>query len=152
MIYYIPLVLSMNSVIYSSSVKSRIDSVIKKYDNKIVSAAQIISDKSTKYSADEALIEIFLRKVASLVRIVNNSDSSVQRFLSRAIRFSFRPYFALPYGDSVELDFTNSLLEHLYESLLLEVLNLFLVSEEDVLKQMREDLTEVLSIILDSMR
>ena len=140
----------MNSVIYSSSVKSRIDSVIKKYDNKIVSAAQIISDKSTKYSADEALIEIFLRKVASLVRIVNNSDSSVQRFLSRAIRFSFNPYFTLPDGESVGIDFTNVVLEHLYESLLLEVLNLFFVSEEDVLKQMHGELTEMLRIILIS--
>jgi hypothetical protein len=164
MIYYIPLVLAMNYVIYSSPAKSRIDSVIKKYDSRIASAAQIISKKSiassaqiiskrsTKYIADEALIEIFLRKTASLVLMVSESESSVQRFLSRAVRISFRPYFALPYGDSVELDFTNSLLEHLYESLLLEVLNLFLVSEEDVLKQMREDLTEVLSIILDSMR
>ena len=164
MIYYIPLVLAMNYVIYSSPDKSRIDSVIKKYDSRIASAAQIISKKSiassaqiiskrsTKYIADEALIEIFLRKTASLVLMVSESESSVQRFLSRAVRISFRPYFALPYGDSVELDFTNSLLEHLYESLLLEVLNLFLVSEEDVLKQMREDLTEVLSIILDSMR
>jgi len=150
MIYYIPLVLAMNSVICSSSVKSRIDSVIKKYDNKIVSAAQIISDKSTKYSADEALIEIFLRKVASLVRIVNNSDSSVQRFLSRAIRFSFNPYFTLPDGESVGIDFTNVVLEHLYESLLLEVLNLFFVSEEDVLKQMHGELTEMLRIILIS--
>ena len=162
MIYYIPLVLTMNSVVYSSPVKSRIDSVIRKYDNRIASAAQIISKKSitsadriiskrsTKYIADEALIEIFLRKTASLVLMVSGSDSSVQRFLSRAVRISFRPYFALPDGDSVELDFTNSLLEHLYESLLLDVLNLFFVSEEDVLKQMREDLTEVLSIILDS--
>ena len=82
--------------------------------------------------------------------MVSESESSVQRFLSRAVRISFRPYFALPDGDSVELDFTNSLLEHLYESLLLEMLNLFFVSEEDVLKQIREDLTEVLSIILDS--
>lgn len=162
MICYIPLVLAMNSVVYSSPVKSRIDSVIRKYDSRIVSAAQIISKKSiassaqiiskrsTKYIADEALIEIFLKKTASLVLMVSESESSVQRFLSRAVRISFRPYFALPDGDSVELDFTNSLLEHLYESLLLEVLNLFFVSEEDVLKQIREDLTEVLSIILDS--
>ena len=150
MIYYIPLVLAMNSVIYSSSVKSRIDSVIRKYDNRIASAAQIISKKSTKYSADEALIEIFLRKVASFVLIVSDSDSSVQRFLSRAVRISFRPYFVLPDGESVKLDFTNSVLEHLYESLLLEVLNLFFVSEEDVLEQMYEDLTEVLRIILIS--
>lgn len=150
MIYYIPLVLSMNSVIYSSSIKGRVDSVIKKYDNRIVSAAQIISEKSTKCSADEALIEIFLRKVASLVSIVSDSDSSVLRFLSRAIRFSFRPYFTLPDGESVGIDFTNAVLEHLYESLLLEVLNLFSVSEEDVLKQMHGELTEVLSIILIS--
>lgn len=148
MIYYIPLVLSMNFVIYSSSVKSRIDSVIKKYDNRIVSTAQIIAEKSTKYSADEALIEIFLRKVASLVLIVSGSNSSVQRFLSRAVRVSFRPHFALPDGESVELDFTNAVLEHLYESLLLEVLNLFFVSEKDVLEQMYENLTEMLRIIL----
>lgn len=150
MIYYIPLVLAMNSVIYSSLVKSRIDSVIGKYDSRIVSAAQIISEKSTKCSADEALIEIFLRKVASLVLIVSDSDSSVQRFLSRAIRFSFNPYFTLPDGESVGIDFTNVVLEHLYESLLLEVLNLFFVSEEDVLKQMHGELTEVLRIILIS--
>ena len=150
MIYYITLVLAMNSVICSSSVKSRIESVIKKYDNKIVSAAQIISEKSTKCSADEALIEIFLRKTASLVLIVNNSESSVQHFLSRAIRFSFNPYFTLPDGESVGIDFTNVVLEHLYESLLLELLNLFFVSEEDVLKQMHGELTEMLSIILIS--
>lgn len=147
---YIPLVLSMNSVIYSSSVKSRIDSVIGKYDNRIVGAAKIISKKSTKYSTDEALIEIFLRKVASIVLIVNNSDSSIQRFLSRAIRFSFNPYFTLPDGESVGIDFTNVVLEHLYESLLLEVLNLFFVSEEDVIKQMHGELTEMLRIILIS--
>lgn len=150
MIYYIPLVLAMNSVIYSSPVKNRIDSVIKKYDNRIASAAQIISKKSTKCSADEALIEIFLRKTASLVLMVSDSDSSIQRFLSRAIRFSFRPYFTLPDGESLGIDFTNAVLEHLYESLLLEVLNLFFVSEEDVLKQMHGELTEVLSIILSS--
>ena len=150
MIYYITLVLAMNSVICSSSVKSRIESVIKKYDNKIVGAAQIISEKSTKCSADEALIEIFLRKTASLVLIVNNSESSVQHFLSRAIRFSFNPYFTLPDGESVGIDFTNVVLEHLYESLLLELLNLFFVSEEDVLKQMHGELTEMLSIILIS--
>lgn len=150
MIYYIPLVLAINSVIYSSSVKSRIDSVIRKYDSRIASAAQIISKKSTKYIADEALIEIFLRKVASLVLIVSDSDSSIQRFLSRSIRFSFRPYFTLPDGESVGINFTNVVLEHLYESLLLEVLNLFFVSEEDVLKQMHGELTEMLSIILIS--
>lgn len=127
-----------------------IDLVIKKYDKRIVSASKIISEKSTKYSVDEALIEIFLRKTASLVRIVGGSDSSVQRFLSRAVRISFNPYFALPDRESVELDFTNAVLEHLYESLLLAVLNLFFVSEEDILKHMHEDLTEVLSIILDN--
>lgn len=148
MICYIPLVLTMNSVVYSSPVKNRIDSVIRKYDSRIASAAKIISKKSTKYSADEALIEIFLKKTASLVLMVSDSDSSVQCFLSRAVRISFRPYFALPDGDSVELDFTNSLLEHLYESLLLEVLNLFFVSEEDVLEQMHGELTEMLRIIL----
>lgn len=150
MIYYIPLVLAMNSVIYSSLVKSRINSVIGKYDSRIVSAAKIISKKSTKYSADEALIEIFLRKVASLVLIASDYDSSVQHFLSRVIRFSFNPYFTLPDGESVGIDFTNVVLEHLYESLLLEVLNLFFVSEEDVLKQMHGELTEVLSIVLIS--
>ena len=147
MIYYIPLVLAMNSAIYSSPVKNRIDAVIEKYDNRIVGAARIISDKSTKYDVDEALIEIFLKKAASLAFIVNESDSSVQNFLSRAVRISFSPYVTALDG---ELDFTNSVLEHLYESLLLEVLNLFFVSEEDVLKQMHEDLTEVLSVILSS--
>jgi hypothetical protein len=52
--------------------------------------------------------------------------------------------------ESIELNFTNSVLEHLYESLLLEVLNLFFISEEDVLKQMYDDLTEMLSMILSS--
>lgn len=66
MIYYIPLVLAMNSVIYSSPVKNRIDSVISKYDSRIVSAAKIISKKSTKYSADEALIEIFSGRLLRL--------------------------------------------------------------------------------------
>lgn len=150
MIYYIPLVLAMNSVVYSSPVKSRIYSVIEKYDSRITSAAQIISEKSTKYSTDEALIEIFLRKVASLVLVVNESESSVQHFLSRAIRFSFSPFMKTLNEESIELDFTNSVLEHLYESLLLEVLNLFFISEEDVLKQMHGELTEMLRIILIS--
>lgn len=82
--------------------------------------------------------------------IASDSDSSVQHFLSRVIRFSFNPYFTLPDRESVELDFTNAVLEHLYESLLLEVLNLFFVSEKYVLKQMYDDLTEMLSIILSS--
>ena len=108
MIYYIPLILAMNSIIHSSPIKSRIDLLIKKYDKRMAIAAKIISKKSTKYSTDEALIEIFLRKVASIVLIVNNSDSSIQRFLSRAIRFSFSPYFTLPDGESVGIDFTNA--------------------------------------------
>lgn len=150
MIYYIPLFLAMNSVIHSSPVKSRIYSVIKQYENTITSAAKIISEKSTRYGTDEKLIEIILRKVASLVLVVNESESSVQHFLSRAVRISFSPYFTLPDGESVGIDFTNVVLEHLYESLLLEVLNLFFVSEEDVLKQMHGELTEMLRIILIS--
>lgn len=148
MVYYIPLVLAMNSVIYSSPIKNKIDSTIRKYDDRTAVYAKIISEKSTKYSADEALIEIFLRKTASLVLMVSDFDFSVQRFLSRVIRFSFNPYFTLPDGESVGIDFTNAVLEHLYESLLLEVLNLFFVSEEDVLKQMHGELTEMLRIIL----
>lgn len=150
MIYYIPLFLAMNSVIHSSSVKSRIDSVIKQYENTITSAAKIISEKSTRYGTDEKLIEIILRKVASLVLVVNGSESSVRHFLSRAVRISFSPFMKTLNEESIELDFTNSVLEHLYESLLLEVLNLFFISEEDVLKQMYDDLTEMLSMILSS--
>ena len=91
MVYYIPLVLAMNSVIYSSPIKNKIDSTIRKYDDRTAVYAKIISEKSTKYSADEALIEIFLRKTASLVLMVSDFDFSVQRFLSRVIRFSFNP-------------------------------------------------------------
>ena len=150
MIYYIPLVLSMNSAIRSSPIKSRIDLLIKKYDKRIAIAAKIISKKSTRYSIDEALIEVFLRKTASLVIIASRSESSVQHFLSRAVRISFNPYAKALDGEYIELDFTNAVLEHLYESLLLEVLNIFFISEEDVLKQMHEGLTEILSVILSS--
>ena len=149
MIYYIPLVLAMNSAIYSSPVKNKIDAVIEKYDNRIASAARIISEKSTKYDADKALIEVFLKKVASLAFIVSESDSSAQRLLSRLLSRVVR-ISSLINMESIELDFTNSVLEYLFDSLLLEVLNLLLISEEDVLKKMREDLTEILSIILSS--
>jgi hypothetical protein len=150
MIYYIPLILAMNSIIHSSPIKSRIDLLIKKYDKRMAIAAKIISEKSTRYSIDEALIEVFLRKTASLVLMVSNSEYSIHHFLLRAIQISLSPYVTALNGESVELDFTNAVLEHLYESLLLEVLNLFFISEKDVLKQMHEDLTEVLNIILDS--
>lgn len=150
MIYYIPLILAMNSIIHSSPIKSRIDLLIKKYDKRMAIAAKIISEKSTRYSIDEALIEVFLRKTASLVLMVSNSEYSVHHFLLRAIQISLSPYVTALNGESVELDFTNAVLEHLYESLLLEVLNLFFVFEEDVLKQMHGELTEMLRIILIS--